>query len=261
MSETFVQLELFPSIESPKKTISSEISANSLVLIRYSARLKRRIRCSANGIFGRPELVLPEYMKSDDFVASRELAAAWAECALRRKTAKNKERIKDILNRFWQSVDQVLAERGEKTLYVSGRLPPILPKGEFHDLSQVFAAVNETYFAGKLQCKITWSNRLGGQSFHSLRTDPFTGESFHLISISRGYDFKNCPFYAIAGVVYHECLHIAIPPRMVTKRRVVHGRVFRQHEKLYLYYDEWKKWHEEVLPLNVQSLLKKKRRK
>lgn len=261
MTDCVDQLELFPSFTPKKEIISSEVSANSLVLIRYSARLKRRIRCSGNGIFGRPELVLPEYMKSDDFVQCRELAAAWAECALRRKTQKNKERIKDILDRFWQSIDQVLAERGEKSLYVSHRVPPILPKGEYHDLDQVFAAVNETYFEGKLKCKITWSNRLGGQSFHSLRKDPFTGESFHLISISRGYDFKNCPFYAVAGVVYHECLHIAIPPKQGSKRRVVHGRIFRQHEKRYLYYEEWVKWHGEVLPGNVRSLLRKNKKR
>lgn len=252
------QLELFPSFRKAEITVSPDFSEKNMVSIRYNARLKRQIRCSANGIFGRPELILPEYMKSDDFAKSRDLAAEWATYALRRKTQKNKARIKDILSRFWQSIDQVLAERGETSLYVVEKLPPIISKGNHHDLEQIFAAVNETYFNGKLQCRITWSNRTGGQSFHSIRKDPFTGESFHLISISRGYDFKNCPFFAIAGVVYHECLHIAIPPKQGSKRRIVHGKIFRQHEKRYIYYDEWQKWHKEVLPENIRIMHKKR---
>ena len=121
-------------------------------------------------------------------------------------------------------------------------------------MSQVLAAVNETYFNGELTCRITWSNRVGGLSFHSMRKDPLTGEDFHLISISKGYDAKNCPFYAVAGVVYHECLHVVIPVEERNGRRVVHGRQFRQREKRYIYFDEWIKWHKEVLPRNIRAM-------
>ena len=121
-------------------------------------------------------------------------------------------------------------------------------------LNQVLAAVNETYFNGELTCRITWSNRVGGLSFHSMRKDPLTGEDFHLISISKGYDAKNCPFYAVAGVVYHECLHVVIPIEERGGRRIVHGRQFRQREKRYIYYDEWIKWHKEVLPKNIRAM-------
>ena len=74
------------------------------------------------------------------------------------------------------------------------------------------------------------------------------------IVVSRGYDAANCPLYAIAGVVYHECLHIVIPVEERQGRRVVHGREFRQREKRYIYYDEWIKWHKEVLPRNIRAM-------
>jgi hypothetical protein len=234
--------------------ISPNCSANGLVRFHYSPLLKKSIRCKGAFLFGHPEVVLPEYMKGPEFAPARELAAEWAEHAVRRKTAKNKALTKDLVTRFWAVVDQVLVDRGDKPVESKGRIPPICPQGKYHNLSQVLAAINETYFEGALSCRITWSNRVGGLSFHSLRKDPITGEDFHLISISRGYDAANCPFYAVAGVVYHECLHIVVPVEERGGRRVVHGRTFRQRERHYIYYDEWIKWHKEVLPKNIRAM-------
>lgn len=251
-----LQLDLFgekkKAPEPPK--VSADFSNNTLVSFKYSSHLRKSVRCSRIGLFGKPELILPEYMRADAFAASREIVAEWAEVSMHRRTAKNKELAKELIDRFWQSVEQTLADRGEKSLAMRGRLPAIVPKGKVHDLNEVFAAVNSTYFNDQLSCRITWSNRVGGLSFHTVRKDPFTGEDFHLISISRGYDQENCPLYAVAGVVYHECLHIMIPPEEKGGRRVVHGRLFRQHERRYIYFDEWMKWHKEVLPKNIKNM-------
>ncbi len=257
--DLFGQLDLFGSAasqvyEPAVKKVSAESSENGLVTFKYNPRMKKSIRCVGGFLFGHPEVLLPGYMKAPEFAQAREIAAEWAEHAIRRKTQKNKLAIKELVNRFWTVVDQVLADKGEKTLESRGRIPPIRPKGTYHDLSQVLAAVNETYFNGELTCRITWSNRVGGLSFHSMRKDPLTGEDFHLISISKGYDAKNCPFYAVAGVVYHECLHVVIPVEERNGRRVVHGRQFRQREKRYIYFDEWIKWHKEVLPRNIRAM-------
>ena len=257
--DLFGHLDLFG--EYPKEPVvpasqvaSPDSSMNGLVTFKYSPRIKRSIRCEGGFLFGHPEVLLPGYMKAPEFAQAREIAAEWAEHAIRRKTQKNKLVIKDLVTRFWAVVDQVLADKGEKTLESRGRLPPIRPKGTYHDLNQVLAAVNETYFNGELTCRITWSNRIGGLSFHSVRKDPLTGEQFHLISISKGYDARNCPFYAVAGVVYHECLHVVIPIEERNGRRVVHGRLFRQRERRYIYFEEWIRWHKEVLPKNIRAM-------
>lgn len=258
------QLDLFDMLGLPAARVEpeepaenrakSDCSANGLVHFKYNSLMKRSIRCKANFLFGHPEVILPGYMRGPEFSQARELAAEWAEHAVRRRTQKNKAAIKGLVSRFWTAVDQILVDKGEKPLESNGRLPPIRPKGKYHDLDDILAAVNETYFAGKLACRITWSNRVGGLSFHSVRKDPITGEDFHLISISKGYDAANCPKFAVAGVVYHECLHVDIPVEERNGRRIVHGRVFRQRERQYIYYDEWIRWHKEVLPKNIRTL-------
>lgn len=257
--DLFGALKQEPVPEQKAAPVSAKCSANGLVHFKYNPLLKKSIRCKGGFLFGHPEVMLPEYMKAPEFATARELAAEWAEHAVRRKTAKNKALIKELVTRFWTVVDQVLVDRGDKPVETKGRIPPIKPQGRFHDLSQVLAAINDTYFEGALTCRITWSNRTGGLSFHSIRKDPITGEDFHLISISKGYDAENCPFYAVAGVVYHECLHIVIPVEKRGDRRVVHGREFRQRERHYIYYDEWIKWHNEVLPRNIRAMRRGKK--
>lgn len=251
-----MQLDLFGNVpDRPSKPkVPATVSQNGLVHFKYNSQLKKSIRCKGGVLFGHPEVILPEYMKDEDFAQARELAAEWAEHAVRRKTAKNKAAIKDLVNRFWTLVEQILSDRGDASLSSKGRIPPIRPQGKYHNLNDVLAAINSTYFDDKLTCRITWSNRVGGLSFHSLRKDPVTGEEFHLISISKGYDAANCPEYAVAGVVYHECLHIVIPVEIKNGRRVVHGRDFRRRERLYIYYDEWIHWHNHVLPLNIRKM-------
>ena len=255
-----VQLDLFgfqpePSVKK-EEVQNAAFCSRGLVLFRYSPRLKKSIRCRGGELFGHPEVILPAYMKAPEYAQARDLAAEWAERAVRRKTEKNREIIKSLINRIWTLVEQIRADKGEAPVAGRGRLPPIRPQGKHYNLNEVLAAINETYFDNKLTCKITWSNRVGGLSFHTVRKDPLTGEDFHLISISRGYDAANCPVYAVAGVVYHECLHIAIPPRESHGRRIVHGRDFRKQERLYIYFAEWDKWHREVLPRNVRALQK-----
>jgi hypothetical protein len=57
--------------------------------------------------------------------------------------------------------------------------------------------------------------------------------------------------------VYHECLHIAVPPAIRDGRRVVHGREFRRREKEYRFYEEWRRWHAEKLPSIISAGLGK----
>lgn len=133
------------------------------------------------------------------------------------------------------------------------RLGRIRPQGEFHDLGPVFAAVNARYFEGALEARITWSARLGGLSTHTIARDA-EGRPYHLLTISRGYDDPEVTPEILGGVVYHESLHIAIPPRDAGGRRVVHGADFRARERQYDHYETWRKWHREGLPRALRRL-------
>ncbi|HKP97699.1 MAG TPA: hypothetical protein VJ385_18300 [Fibrobacteria bacterium] len=133
------------------------------------------------------------------------------------------------------------------------------PQGTHHDLDAAFRAVNARYFAGTLQARLTWSARLGGLSTHCLAQDG-EGATYHLISISRGYDDPEVTPEILGGVVYHECLHIVIPPRREGGRRVVHGPDFRRREREYDHFEAWRKWHRYGLPRVLRRLGKRKSR-
>ena len=129
------QLDLFGFVANNKepetKAPSPDCSQNGLVHFKYNPLLKKSIRCKGGFLFGHPEVLLPAYMKAPEFAAARELAAEWAEHAVRRKTQKNKAIIKDLVNRFWQTVDQIFSDKGEAPLASKGRLPPIR-RGKSH---------------------------------------------------------------------------------------------------------------------------------
>ena len=119
--------------------------------------------------------------------------------------------------------------------------------GRHHNLAEILARVNSEYFEGRLKVRITWSRRWGGLSTQSTRRDA-EGRSYPLITISRGYDHPSATAEIVGGVVYHECLHIVLPPSEANGRRVVHGRDFRRLEKEYRHYEMWRSWHRHMLP-------------
>lgn len=251
------QLELFELPAAPanaEEALDPSVSADGKTSFRFSSRRRKSIGGRRLPFDAGYVVELPAYMQSPKFSAVRELVSEWIEVSCKRKTEKAKALAKSLSERIWSATNQILSDMGLLTVKRHVKIPPIVTKGKFHDLEQVFAAVNATYFNGELKAKITWSNRVGGLSFQTKRTDPITGEKIDLISISRGYDFANCPFYAVAGVVYHECLHIAVPPVVVNGRRIVHGKAFRQCERRYLYFEQWQKWHREILPKNIYAM-------
>lgn len=255
MTSEPLQTDLFGFVERSVKAHAENLfSADGNVVFRYAAQLKKGIRCKKKVFRNSYEVTLPAYMEGPEFFPVRELAAEWASLSFKRKTVGIKARLKELRTRIWKATDQILVDTGRPPVTGSVKFPPICPMGKVHNLSEVLAAVNETYFGGELSARITWSSRIGGLSFQSTRKDPLTGETINLISISRGYDFENCPFVVVAGVVYHECLHIAVPPTVVNGRRVVHGKVFRARERRYMYYDQWMEWHKKVLPQNIRAL-------
>src|SRR5690606_8527758 len=130
------------------------------------------------------------------------------------------------------------------------RMARLNPQGQHHDLQKILAAITAEYFADHpevARARITWSSRWGGLSTQSMAQDEH-GRPYPLISISRGYDHASATPEIVGGVVYHECLHVVIPPETRNGRRVVHGRLFRQREPLDRFYDVWRRWHAERLP-------------
>jgi hypothetical protein len=114
-------------------------------------------------------------------------------------------------------------------------------KGVKFDLSDVFNKINNDFFNGDLDCFLRWGRGKSKTSYHTVCVDE-NGNSFHLITIAGSYNRKSTPDFAIEAVMYHEMLHIAIPPINTNIKRSVHHRQFREMEKQFPYYKEWKAW-------------------
>jgi hypothetical protein len=114
--------------------------------------------------------------------------------------------------------------RGRK--FISG------PRGEIHDLEEIFERLNAQYFNGLLgRPQLGWSR--GASRGRLGHFDP----SHNAIIISRIFDRTRTPLLALEYVMFHEMLHLRYPTEHDGSRRRVHTREFREAERGY---PQWK---------------------
>lgn len=110
--------------------------------------------------------------------------------------------------------------RGRK--FVSG------PRGECHDLDEIFEKLNREHFDGLLgRPRLGWSRRASRSMLGHF--DP----SHNAIIISRIFDRPETPRLALEYVLFHEMLHLRFPVDHTGARRRVHTRAFHAAEKAF----------------------------
>jgi hypothetical protein len=112
--------------------------------------------------------------------------------------------------------------------------------GRLYDLREVFQSLNASYFDGKLSSYIRWG-KSRGRSYQTAFTDA-SGKRQNLISIAQLYNASDVPRFAIEGIVFHEMLHIALPPYKRNFKNVIHGREFKRAERSFPRFNEWRQW-------------------
>jgi hypothetical protein len=179
---------------------------------------------------------------------------AWARLTMQRKSPARTRELRALEKALHAWIEARHDADGHARKLRQGRaarrLERLEPKGRHHDLDAIMAAVVAEYFPGHPvleKARVTWSRRWGGLSTQTTAHDA-QGAPYPLLSISRGYDHLTATAGIVGGVVYHECLHVAVPPREEGGRRIVHGREFRRREKEYRFYAEWREWHAKMLP-------------
>lgn len=101
-------------------------------------------------------------------------------------------------------------------------------QGEVYHLESIFDDLNLRFFQGWLaRPQMTWSRSLARNSLGHY--DP----AHNAIVVSRIFDHKRVPLYAIEYLVYHEMLHLKHPVKLRGSRRCVHGPEFQAEEKLF----------------------------
>jgi len=230
---------------------------DDLLEIVVNRRMKKSWRVQVNFKTGERVLTIPEVLANPPEHV-KECLIRWAMMPMTRKArrgadfVKNKRSMEETIRAYMESCG-VAQER-------KSRIDPAMfehqTKGFAYDLREIFDALNRGYFNGELKSYIRWGQTASRTSYQTTRIDK-GGNQFNLITISGVYDSPQVPQYAIYGLVYHEMLHIAIPPRVVNGRRVIHGRDFKAAEKKYPFYNQWIEWEKQ----NMARLLYNARRR
>lgn len=148
--------------------------------------------------------------------------------------------------------NQAMRETVTENKRARGRKIITTAKGDFYDLQEIFAHLNQIYFDGKISAPVlTWSAR---KTFRILGHHDAAHET---IVVSRSLDARKVPKYVVEFVVYHEMLHIFHPTIHRSGRRYNHTPDFRRDERQFAYFDEAENWIER----NVKNLKRNARKK
>jgi predicted metal-dependent hydrolase len=123
---------------------------------------------------------------------------------------------------------EAVVRQSERIRQTRGRKRISTAKGEYYDLDEVFEAINLRFFYGLLgRPQLTWSEH------RAKRLLGHYDAAHNTIMVSRVFDRRNTPRYAIEYLMYHEMLHLKHPVTARNGRRCVHSRAFQADEKLF----------------------------
>lgn len=135
-----------------------------------------------------------------------------------------------------------------------GRPLRIEPRGQHHDLGQLFAQLNGDYFGGAIQAAITWGQRkrqgAAARRHKSLQLGSYAVEDA-LIRIHPTLDRPEVPGYFVCWIIYHEMLHQKHGISVIAGRRRFHTPAFLAEERLFDNYEQAQLWERQ----NQQRLL------
>jgi hypothetical protein len=207
-------------------------------------RLKRGWSVKINSFSAKRTLTIPRYFEDAPETIKTALIE-WAHLPVsrrRKKTSPVFQRKKQLERAVWEYVEQ----SGNKADKVRLANPNTFStQGRVYDLREVFDALNATYFSGKLSSYIRW-NKSNWRSYQTFFVDK-SKTRLSLISVAQTYNKIGVPRFAIEGIVYHEMLHIAIPPYKRGGKNVIHGPEFRKTERGFPHFNAWRRWEKEHL--------------
>lgn len=128
------------------------------------------------------------------------------------------------------------------------------PKGAVHDLAALLVA-QQPHLARPATPPIGWGRFAARGPARTLRLGSCTGGTNPVIRIHPVLDHADVPDWFVGFVVFHELLHVVVPPVMVGTRRMVHGKAFLRAERVHPDFHRANAW--EVA--NIRALLRRAR--
>ena len=123
---------------------------------------------------------------------------------------------------------EAVVRQSERIRQARGRKRISTAQGEHYDLEEVFESLNARFFYGLMgRPLLTWSEH------NAKRLLGHYDAAHNTIMVSRVFDRKTTPRFAIEYLMYHEMLHLKHPVKAKNGRRCVHSREFQAEEKLF----------------------------
>jgi hypothetical protein len=229
------------------------------LLIFISARLKRGWHVKVDRRSGIRTLTVPSYLE-DAPVEIKKALIQWALLPL----VKSKDRTRSLKIEKLQLEHQIqtyIRNLDTPKLRVSQLNTAELElktRGARYDLRELFNTINESYFQNSISSSVRWGGYSSLTSYQTTKTGK-DGTRFNLITIAGVYDHPDVPLFAVEAVMYHEMLHIAIPPYLKNGKHVIHGPEFKRAEKEYGHFLQWREWERTALRNLARNLKRKKR--
>jgi hypothetical protein len=239
---TQLSLDLFPNPTFESILDSRRIHGMSVTV---SNRLRRGWYAKRDRWTDRCRLVVPSFLEN----APHEVKTALIDWALlfgtsrrgrgRAATAPLKKELERLVFRHIESSGMAFPRRL--------RFDPrsIRTRGCRFNLSEVFATLNRVCFNNALSSHVRWGKSMT-RSYQSSSHDE-NGGRVSLITIGAMYDRPDVPRFAIEGIMFHEMLHIAVPPVRRRGRNVVHGADFKKRERQFPCHEQWLAWEKLAL--------------
>ena len=123
---------------------------------------------------------------------------------------------------------EAVVRQSERIRQSRGRKRLVGAAGEHYDLEEIFESLNRRFFYGLLgRPELTWSEHLARRSLGHYDA------AHNTIMVSKVFDRRATPRYAIEYLMYHEMLHLRHPVKVKAGRRCVHSRAFQAEERLF----------------------------
>jgi len=124
-----------------------------------------------------------------------------------------------------------------------------------HDLLALFDA-QQIHFRTPITARVRWGRWPSNPPLRSIRLGSCKPVDPPVIRVHPVLDHADVPEWFVSFILFHEMLHVAIPPEQGKKRRRVHTRKFRAAERLHPDYDRAMLWEREHVMALIQRIRK-----
>lgn len=139
-----------------------------------------------------------------------------------------------------------IESRRERIAAPRSRVRALRTAGAHHDLATIWREVNDRYFGGTLDARVTWGRRPGlarrrRRARRTIKLGTYCSDE-QLVRVHPALDQEFVPRYFVAYIVFHEMLHHVMPMPVTRGRRQVHTRAFKEREATFEHYERAMKW-------------------